>query len=279
MCRSLLRPSGKDDKLPSSGLIQWFIMNKSFFCLNLRLQRITPKQTHIYSSNLYSVQQYHHKFVKGILTYSSCWGCRSWSWPSVQLELPQHLRGGQRSPVSWLPGSSWGRWQLWESRGLWMRSTGTVWSTVCRLEVRGRKTQHAGESATQNVTQLSWSLCYGIYMGALHLRQMLPSHIMRVVNRFSHYLVQSNKLWSVESQSKNLSWWLVVFCFHPELRQRQELIMRNQMAMAPQILAQGQQRLQGVPAQFEPRFMERWVSGLTLKPEKVLFIGKSIINL
>ncbi|XP_051255345.1 sterile alpha motif domain-containing protein 7 [Dicentrarchus labrax] len=42
-----------------------------------------------------------------------------------------------------------------------------------------------------------------------------------------------------------------------ELRQRQELIMRNQMAMAPQILAQGQQRLQGVPAQFEPRFMER----------------------
>ncbi|XP_029929525.1 sterile alpha motif domain-containing protein 7 [Myripristis murdjan] len=42
-----------------------------------------------------------------------------------------------------------------------------------------------------------------------------------------------------------------------ELRQRQELMMRNQMALAPQILAQGQQRLQGVPTQFEPRFMER----------------------
>ncbi|XP_077472330.1 sterile alpha motif domain-containing protein 7 isoform X1 [Stigmatopora argus] len=42
-----------------------------------------------------------------------------------------------------------------------------------------------------------------------------------------------------------------------ELRQRQEMIMRNQMAMAPQILAQGQPRLQGVPAPFEPRFMER----------------------
>ncbi|XP_052405568.1 sterile alpha motif domain-containing protein 7-like isoform X1 [Carassius gibelio] len=42
-----------------------------------------------------------------------------------------------------------------------------------------------------------------------------------------------------------------------ELRQRQELMMRNQMAMVPQILAQGQQRLQGVPAQFDPRFMER----------------------
>nr|XP_057925128.1 sterile alpha motif domain-containing protein 7 [Doryrhamphus excisus] len=42
-----------------------------------------------------------------------------------------------------------------------------------------------------------------------------------------------------------------------ELRQRQEMMMRNQMAMAPQILAQGQQRLQGVPAQFEPRYMER----------------------
>uniref|UniRef100_A0A8C6TEK5 Sterile alpha motif domain containing 7 n=1 Tax=Neogobius melanostomus TaxID=47308 RepID=A0A8C6TEK5_9GOBI len=42
-----------------------------------------------------------------------------------------------------------------------------------------------------------------------------------------------------------------------ELRQRQELLMRNQMSMAPQILAQGQQRLQGVPTQFEPRFMER----------------------
>lgn len=35
--------------------------------------------------------------------------------------------------------------------------------------------------------------------------------------------------------------------------------MRNQMAMAPQILAQGQQRIQGVPTQFEPRFMERLV--------------------
>lgn len=33
--------------------------------------------------------------------------------------------------------------------------------------------------------------------------------------------------------------------------------MRNQIAMAPQTLAQGQQRLQGVPTQFEPRFMER----------------------
>ncbi|CDQ56245.1 unnamed protein product [Oncorhynchus mykiss] len=33
--------------------------------------------------------------------------------------------------------------------------------------------------------------------------------------------------------------------------------MRNQIAMAPQILAQGQQRIQGVPTQFEPRFMER----------------------
>uniref|UniRef100_A0A8C1PEF0 Sterile alpha motif domain containing 7 n=1 Tax=Cyprinus carpio TaxID=7962 RepID=A0A8C1PEF0_CYPCA len=42
-----------------------------------------------------------------------------------------------------------------------------------------------------------------------------------------------------------------------EIRQRQELMMRNQMAMAPQILAQGQQRLQGVSAQFDPRFMER----------------------
>ncbi|KAI1882757.1 hypothetical protein AGOR_G00238220 [Albula goreensis] len=42
-----------------------------------------------------------------------------------------------------------------------------------------------------------------------------------------------------------------------ELRQRQELMMRNQMAMAPQLLGQGQQRLQGVPAQFEPRFMDR----------------------
>ncbi|XP_042185483.1 sterile alpha motif domain-containing protein 7-like [Oncorhynchus tshawytscha] len=42
-----------------------------------------------------------------------------------------------------------------------------------------------------------------------------------------------------------------------ELCQRQEMMMRNQIAMAPQILAQGQQRIQGVPTQFEPRFMER----------------------
>lgn len=57
----------------------------------------------------------------------------------------------------------------------------------------------------------------------------------------------------------------VLYCSLAELRQRQEMIMRNQMAMAPQILAQGQQRLQGVPAQFEPRFMERFVPELTLK--------------
>ncbi|XP_066536287.1 sterile alpha motif domain-containing protein 7 [Hoplias malabaricus] len=38
-----------------------------------------------------------------------------------------------------------------------------------------------------------------------------------------------------------------------ELRQRQELMMRNQMAMTPQM----QQRLQTVPTQFEPRFIDR----------------------
>ncbi|XP_066565043.1 sterile alpha motif domain-containing protein 7 [Amia ocellicauda] len=42
-----------------------------------------------------------------------------------------------------------------------------------------------------------------------------------------------------------------------ELRQRQELIMRSQMAMNPQLLAPSQHRLQGIPTQFEPRFMER----------------------
>ncbi|XP_048845898.1 sterile alpha motif domain-containing protein 7 [Brienomyrus brachyistius] len=40
-----------------------------------------------------------------------------------------------------------------------------------------------------------------------------------------------------------------------ELRQRQELIMRNQMVMTPQHLTQ--QRLQAPPGQFEPRFMDR----------------------
>lgn len=48
------------------------------------------------------------------------------------------------------------------------------------------------------------------------------------------------------------------------------MIMRNQMAMAPQILTQGQQRLQGVPTQFEPRFMERSVPEVTLKTETVV---------
>ncbi|XP_006637857.2 sterile alpha motif domain-containing protein 7 isoform X2 [Lepisosteus oculatus] len=42
-----------------------------------------------------------------------------------------------------------------------------------------------------------------------------------------------------------------------ELRQRQELIIRNQMAMNPQLLAPGQHRLQGLSAPFEPRLMER----------------------
>ncbi|KAI4810195.1 hypothetical protein KUCAC02_019036 [Chaenocephalus aceratus] len=42
-----------------------------------------------------------------------------------------------------------------------------------------------------------------------------------------------------------------------ELRQRQELIMRNQMAMAPQILAQGSRGYRASRHSFEPRFMER----------------------
>lgn len=50
--------------------------------------------------------------------------------------------------------------------------------------------------------------------------------------------------------------------------------MRNQMAMAPQILAQGQQRLQGVPAQFEPRFMERFVPEFRLRNTKKDLSGK-----
>lgn len=50
--------------------------------------------------------------------------------------------------------------------------------------------------------------------------------------------------------------------------------MRNQMAMAPQILAQGQQRLQGVPAQFDPRFMERSVrmNTKTVKENEFLIV-------
>nr|XP_060623525.1 sterile alpha motif domain-containing protein 7 [Anolis sagrei ordinatus] len=43
-----------------------------------------------------------------------------------------------------------------------------------------------------------------------------------------------------------------------ELRQRQEMIMRNQMlAVNPQLMGGGQQRIQAIPSQFEPRFMER----------------------
>ncbi|XP_056599884.1 sterile alpha motif domain-containing protein 7 [Triplophysa dalaica] len=58
-----------------------------------------------------------------------------------------------------------------------------------------------------------------------------------------------------------------------ELRQRQELMMRNQMAMTPQILTQGQQRLQGVPTQFDHRFMER---ELVPPPEMVSADGRQI---
>ncbi|KAJ6660982.1 hypothetical protein lerEdw1_017002 [Lerista edwardsae] len=43
-----------------------------------------------------------------------------------------------------------------------------------------------------------------------------------------------------------------------ELRQRQEMIMRNQMmAVNPQLMGAGQQRIQTIPSQFEPRFVER----------------------
>ncbi|XP_032553822.1 sterile alpha motif domain-containing protein 7 [Chiroxiphia lanceolata] len=43
-----------------------------------------------------------------------------------------------------------------------------------------------------------------------------------------------------------------------ELRQRQEMLMRNQlMAVNPQLMAPGQQRVQAIPAQFEPRLVDR----------------------
>ncbi|XP_077204558.1 sterile alpha motif domain-containing protein 7 isoform X2 [Paroedura picta] len=43
-----------------------------------------------------------------------------------------------------------------------------------------------------------------------------------------------------------------------ELRQRQEMIMRNQMmAVNPQLMGAGPQRIQAIPTQFEPRFVER----------------------
>ncbi|KAH1165099.1 sterile alpha motif domain-containing protein 7 [Mauremys mutica] len=43
-----------------------------------------------------------------------------------------------------------------------------------------------------------------------------------------------------------------------ELRQRQEVLMRNQMmAVNPQLMGAGQQRMQPIPSQFEPRFVDR----------------------
>nr|XP_056706231.1 sterile alpha motif domain-containing protein 7 [Euleptes europaea] len=43
-----------------------------------------------------------------------------------------------------------------------------------------------------------------------------------------------------------------------ELRQRQEMIMRNQMmAVNPQLMGPAPQRIQAIPSQFEPRFVER----------------------
>ncbi|XP_054838215.1 sterile alpha motif domain-containing protein 7 [Eublepharis macularius] len=43
-----------------------------------------------------------------------------------------------------------------------------------------------------------------------------------------------------------------------ELRQRQEMVMRNQMmAVNPQLMGAGPQRIQAIPSQFEPRFVER----------------------
>lgn len=47
-------------------------------------------------------------------------------------------------------------------------------------------------------------------------------------------------------------------CF-AELRQRQEMLMRNQlMAVNPQLMGPGQQRMQAIPAQFEPRLVDRY---------------------
>lgn len=48
-------------------------------------------------------------------------------------------------------------------------------------------------------------------------------------------------------------------CFVSELRQRQEMLMRNQlMAVNPQLMGPGQQRMQAIPAQFEPRLVDRY---------------------
>lgn len=160
-----------------------------------------------------------------------------------------------------------------------MRSTGTAWSTACQLEVREQRRQ---SNVTRNET--------GVQLYNMHLVRFRFFFYLQI---FSHHLNALVKIWSPRGEKPTLwpcvDWpaqqhlqstaftvsaclryggWtgLPVTCWDlsslAELRQRQEMIMRNQMAMAPQILAQGQQRLQGVPPQFEPRFMERSVSEL-----------------
>lgn len=47
--------------------------------------------------------------------------------------------------------------------------------------------------------------------------------------------------------------------FLSELRQRQEMLMRNQlMAVNPQLMGAGQPRMQAIPSQFEPRLVDRY---------------------
>lgn len=71
------------------------------------------------------------------------------------------------------------------------------------------------------------------------------------MEHFSIYIFIS----SIESLLK----WIV--CFMLELRQRQEMIMRNQMmAVNSQLMGAGPQRIQTIPSQFEPRFVERYSS-------------------
>lgn len=66
-----------------------------------------------------------------------------------------------------------------------------------------------------------------------------------------------------ESLSNLLHWQQNCICFLSELRQRQEMLMRNQlMAVNPQLMGTGQQRMQAIPSQFEPRLVDRYFAPL-----------------
>lgn len=124
-------------------------------------------------------------------------------------------------------------------------------------------------SQTENLTFLANLLCLTVISELLLMTDCIKLHYLnKVVNmavKMSSfrwcYLKTCDLLIHTKSIFLLKFYYRITFCvcFVPELRQRQEMLMRNQlMAVNPQLMGTAQQRMQAIPSQFEPRLVDRY---------------------